>query len=221
MNLVLEVLGGFYKFLHFGIPCGAWSSLAKMNGSSRSRGCPDGVRPLTWKEHTSLVLAERSCVLALLLHIRHGVFTIENPAPSTLFLSSPMVLLAKCVNVWAPRFDQCCYGLRPPYAGPAEFIRKSTIVWSNRQEFLSLERRCPGVQKGQHEHVHALGNRKSKGSGLPQLSVAEAAGHYPVPFCLELARCTCLALSGARRPLSNLKTSGERHAPRQGQTARH
>ncbi len=88
--LIGEIIAGFYAYLHFGAPCSKWGPMARMNAASRSLDNPDGTRPLTWPEHRSLVQADRTAVLCLLLAVNKGFFTTENPLGSLLFCSTPL-----------------------------------------------------------------------------------------------------------------------------------
>ncbi len=36
LDLMSEIVGGYYVFLHFGTPCSHWASLSHMNGGSRT-----------------------------------------------------------------------------------------------------------------------------------------------------------------------------------------
>ena len=173
--------------MHVGIPCSTWSLLARMNGSSRSAACPDGARPFTRKDAESWTLADRTASLCLALHVVGGIYTIENPAESLVFVCSPFTALKQAAPWIEVQFDQCCYGLRPPSAAPGEFIRKRTKLVTNHDAFQQLARACPGISK-HHQHVHALGSRKEPGpSGLRTVSVAFSAGRYPSALCEALA----------------------------------
>jgi hypothetical protein len=126
-------------------------------------------------------------VLCALLPLRGGWFTIENPAVSLLFRSSPMQGLGSLLSVWSVTFDQCMYGLRPPAAGPEEYIKESTRVVANFPAISGLERRCTG-RTWDHLHVHALGTRRTSVDGTECcVSVAMWASRYPDGLCRALA----------------------------------
>ena len=206
IELVTEVLAGFYCYMHFGTPCASWSALSRINGSSRRLpempsgvsdfshllvgGNPaDGVRPLRYKEYLSLEQADRMSTLCLLIHERGGLFTIENPSASLLFWSTPVLLLMTTIATFSVQFDQCTYGLRPPAAGPPEYIRKSTKILANFGRIRSLERRCAGTSAS-HLHIHALGTRRvADGEASRCVSVANWASRYPASLCAALAAC--------------------------------
>ncbi len=74
VNLLTEIIGGWYRFLHIGLPCSTWSALARLNGSSRSPANPDGVRPWTRREAISWDQAERMVTICLLMARKGGLF---------------------------------------------------------------------------------------------------------------------------------------------------
>jgi hypothetical protein len=188
VSLLRECWAGEYGYIHFGIPCSAWGSLARMNGSSRSLKLPDGARPFTKKDADSFELASRVVALCVLLHYRGSMFTVENPSDSMLWSSSPFCLLKQVVDTSEVVFDQCQFGLRPPGGSQIEYIRKRTRLLSNRGSVVRLARQCPGCGP-EHQHVRALGTRKVETKEGPvSLSVAAWAGRYPVRLCDAWAR---------------------------------
>jgi hypothetical protein len=60
-----------------------------------------------------------------------------------------------------------------------------------------LTRRCPG-QSTSHTHVHVLGTRESSTPGLPKVSLASAAGHYPMELCRALLAAAMNGLGEVR-----------------------
>ncbi len=80
------------------------------------------------------------------------------------------------------------YGLRPPAAGPEEFIKKSTRVVANFPAISGLERECTG-RTWDHSHVQALGTRQTIADGTECcVSVALWASRYPDGLCKALAK---------------------------------
>ena len=187
IDLATEIISGYYWYLHFGTPCARWSALSHLNGGSRTLANPDGIRPLTQPEAKSFLQVDRMCVLCALLARRKGFFTIENPACSLMFASSPVQALTGLVQTWTVVLDQCSYGLRPPSAEPWEFTKKSTKLLANFPAIMDMERRCPGVSHT-HRHTHAIGSRRITESGRTRsVSLAMSASRYPAELCASLA----------------------------------
>ena len=205
IELLTEVVAGYYGFLHIRAPSTGWSILSHLHGGSRSRKCPDGTRPLTFLEDRSLTRADRICLLRFLLHRRGGLFCVEHPAESLMFGSSPFSLLIREIPTWTTVLDQCAYGLRPTAADGPEHIRKRTRLMGNFQGLEKIERRCPGVSLA-HTHVFALrGGRTKKGDASPGASVAILASQYPTELCAQIAGCVadaCLSRDGRGRQQS-------------------
>ncbi len=162
---------------------------------------------MTKKDHQSLEQGRRAALLCFALHVRGGLFTVENPCDSMVFRSSPFVLLEDLLRIDSVVFDQCQYNLRPPPVareGPggrllleAEtgFVRKRTKIWANFPEIARMCRTCPGTSP-EHLHVHAIGSRRTVDHlGKPcTRSVASVACQYPHDLCCALARCVQAAL---------------------------
>jgi hypothetical protein len=72
LQLFSEALAGFYRYVHIGIPCGQWSALSRLTGSSRTLANPDGLRPAPKKEALSFEQARRISALCLVLHLPGG-----------------------------------------------------------------------------------------------------------------------------------------------------
>ena len=205
VGLLCEAISGYYGFIHFGVPCSTWSALARMNGSSRCLACPDGARPLTARDAESMLQADRTAVLCLVLEAGGSLYSIENPIGSMLFHSTPFRILWACSHATEVAFDQCCHGLRPPPFAPLpgsravpqqddQFVRKSTIVWGNFPELRRLASRCPGPRPG-HRHAHALGSRRTLIDGRARTtSLAMSAGIYPAQLCSAWASAVGAAL---------------------------
>ncbi len=117
-----------------------------------------------------------------------------------MFVSSPVSMLKACVDMHEVVFDQCMYGLRPPGAGPHEYIRKRTMAWANFPQVLHLARACSGPT-AEHQYIHALGNRSCKNDSgkLESRSVAMSAGQYPPALCARLARLVAFSLQEVHR----------------------
>jgi len=185
--LLSEVIGGRYSYIHFGVPCSWWSSLSKINHSSRRVTKPDGVFPLLEVEMKSALQAERVAILCLALDRVGALFTVENPLQSLIFASSPFRRLGELVITYSVAFDQCMFGLQLPGHQPHVFCKKSTKILGNFPGLLSLEKRCPGRSEG-HEHEHAIGSRSVVVDGQSKnVSLARCAGRYPPKLCRNLA----------------------------------
>jgi len=190
VELLTECLSGWYSYVHFGLPCSWWSSLASLNGGSRRVTIPDGVRPFTKAEHSSFLQLERTCTLCLALHWAGSLFSIENPRASHAFAASPYCALESIVPIFEARFDQCQYGLQPPAAGRGEFVKKATKIVANFPVG-QLSVKCSNTG---HVHVHAKGRRRVWIEGsCTSVSLARAAGAYPPALCRALAAAAALA----------------------------
>ena len=178
-NLRMHVSNGHLLYAHFGVPCKDWAALSRLNGGTRSKLDPTGSLPreLAANGHASFV-AELCTTLSAL----GGLWTIENPTGSYLFLFPPIQALCGLPNVHDVTFDQCCFGLQPPDGPPGKFVKKQTTVRSNVPSLSSLSRKCPR----DHEHVHAMGSVLHNGQWQ---SRAKLAGHYPPGLCKQWAAC--------------------------------
>lgn len=77
----------------------------------------------------------------------------------------------------------CAYGLRLPGAPRYHYCRKATVVSGNFVAVESLSQSCPGLSPS-HHHDHCWGHRRIEGRSV---SLAAAAGRYPIDFASSLA----------------------------------
>ena len=187
-KLLAEASLGLFSFIHFGIPCSWWSNLARINGSSRRIHCPDGRGALLPGETQSEQQASDMADILIRHHRRGGLFTIENPLFSLLFLSKHFKRLASAVPLCEAHVDQCSYGLKLPGASAHCFCQKRTKFVANFESICELTRACPG-RGPNHHHEHAIGSRVvvSNLGKSQRVSLAKAAGRYPLSLCQGLA----------------------------------
>ena len=197
----LEALfaAGCYFYVHFGLPCSSFSRLQHWNGGTRTLAHPEGDCSLE-REIIGNKLARITARLCLILHKAGCYFSIENPRFSYVWNFPPILkLLDVAFDV---DFDQCMYGLRPPHIPQAShstfhrkptplssvssklhskptqntFIKKPSRVRTNLSSLNGLSRVC----SKDHEHFHCCGSVKTSNGWV---SVAKAAGHYPLGLC--------------------------------------
>jgi hypothetical protein len=185
-RLLEDINHGCYKYLHFGMPCSSFSQIQRLNSGTRTKERPegDGSRP---NEEEGNLLAEGVVLLCEALVGKGGFYSIENPLSSRFWeLECLRGLMAEhCCVV----FDQCEYGLTPPgiMISAGVRIKKSTKLLTNMKELCVLNRSC----LGSHEHFRCLGSVRV---GNKSVSVARAAGHYPVSLCTAWATAAASAL---------------------------
>lgn len=121
------------------------------------------------------LLASRTAQLALLQWKTGGLFSIENPESSYLWLYKPIARLFALGGVKLYTGDQCRYMCQ--YVKPTGWLSNATF-------FEILERRCPGPQ--QHVHSPLMGfTTDFEGQRVFRTSLA---AEYPQGLCIELAR---------------------------------
>lgn len=121
------------------------------------------------------LLASRTAQLALLQWKTGGLFSIENPESSYLWLYKPIAKLFALGGVKLYTGDQCRYMCQ--YVKPTGWLSNATF-------FEILERRCPGPQ--QHVHSPLMGfTTDFEGQRVFRTSLA---AEYPQGLCIELAR---------------------------------
>ena len=150
-----EILAGWYQYIHWGIPCSSWSSLARLSGGTRFQSNPagDGSRP---KEAEANAMADFMCEMCLLLHKQGSDFTIQNPLGSMLWRYVAVVELCRITSSSHVHVHQCAYDLRHPGAKVSEYVSKSATFVTNFSELEKLAAHCPGVS-AHHVHQHAMG----------------------------------------------------------------
>ena len=189
-NLLDMIICGIVVYLHFGLDCKSLGKVGVLNGGTRSRANPDGVPPLKQNELAGNEQAKRVKILCVALSKVGGIFTIENPIDSFVFASQHFLVLTSIVSCWLCRFEQCAYGLVLPAAPPDHYCRKSTGLLGNFKGVLSCGRSCPGLS-ATHKHQTAWGTVSVNGHSV---SLAKAAGRYPVALCTAIADCVALEL---------------------------
>ena len=183
--LEADILLGITRWVHFGIPCTSWGSLNTYNGGTRRRWCPDGSDDLLPREALGNAQSVAVAGLCALLDKVGGLFSVENPRASYLWLSGPFLKLQQSLGdrFIVTDFDQCQYGLQLPGSKSHEFCRKSTRIVGNFVELSAICLKCSG-KTPRHQHIHAIGSVSVDGK---RISRAGAAGRYPKGLCLALA----------------------------------
>ena len=182
-NLLELVELGIINYLLFGLDCKSWGRAGIMNGGTRRKEHPDGLPPLTKSERIGNEQAKRVAKLCLALHLMKGIFTIENPHDSFVFVSRHFQWLTAQVDCWRSTLDQCAYGLRLPGSPPNEFCLKTIAFMANFPRILQCSLRCPG-KSSRHKHKTAWGTAVVNGR---HIKLAAAAGAYPTALCAAVA----------------------------------
>ena len=115
----------------------------------------------------------------------------------TCFRCSWFQRLSSSVSVRGARIHQCAYSHQLPGALPYHFCKKDTAFYSNLPGISRLEKLCPGVGPD-HIHERAWGSRRV---GEKTISLAAAAGTYPVQLCEVLAQVVFEQLDSYRLQL--------------------
>lgn len=113
-RLVSMITCGMIWFMHFGIPCRTWGTLARLK-YSRTRANPAG-NGTNEEELRGNRQAEIVCMLCKLLHATGGHYSIENPMGSTLLWFDKVLELRDSTKAFIISLDQCTYGLQLPGA---------------------------------------------------------------------------------------------------------
>ena len=122
-RLINMILCGIIWYIHFGVPCATWGSLANLN-YTRTRENPNGTgHP---NEEIGNRQAHLVCVLCIYLVKAGGYYSIENPAGSTLFHFGEVIELRDVSDGFIVRFHQCMYNLQLPGTSKYDFVRKGT-----------------------------------------------------------------------------------------------
>ena len=169
-----------YRWIHFAPPCKTFSRARRRDRFAkaralRSRQKPQGFDPKPQVVSEANLLASRTAQLALLQWKTGGLFSIENPESSYLWLYKPIARLFALVGVKLYTGDQCRYMCQ--YVQPTGWLSNATF-------FEILEKRCPGPQ--QHVHSPLMGfTTDFEGQRVFRTSLA---AEYPQGLCIELAR---------------------------------
>ena len=142
-------------YAHFGPPCGT-SSAARgipVNGRPgppklRSMQHTMGLKSLTGKDKSRVLSANRlyeiTVALIFQLHEAGGYWSVENPASSMMWVTTPFVRLQKCLakQFFGLSFHTCMFG------APR---KKHTALWTNMPMLKRLQRFC--VPPADHVHL--------------------------------------------------------------------
>ena len=175
-----EIKKGRVRWLHLAPPCKTFSRARRRDGLARVKKLRSVQHPEGFKPHTKLVaeankLASRSAQLCGLQWKAGGVFSLENPASSLIWLYKPVARLRDMPGVTLKVGDQCCYGCE---------YRKPTGWLTNASHLDVLVKQCPGGPLHQHPPLEGLvydfhGERVWKTS---------LAAEYPQGLCEEVAK---------------------------------
>eukprot|EP00438_Fugacium_kawagutii_P014285 Skav215770 [mRNA] locus=scaffold106:569116:574315:+ [translate_table: standard] len=169
------------RWVHFAPPCRTFSRARRKDRYAkirvlRSVSKPAGLEPKTRLVTEANLLASRSAQLALLQWKASGVFSIENPENSLIWLYQPIKKLMSLENVAFIRGDQCCFA--------GEYVKPTG--WLTNGSFLEvLCRRCPG-DAGGHHHKPLVGFATDFHE--QQVFLTSLAAEYPQGLCISLAK---------------------------------
>ena len=142
-------------YAHFGPPCGT-SSAARgipVNGRPgppklRSMQHTMGLKSLTGKDKSRVLSANRlyetTVALVFQLHEAGAYWSVENPASSMMWVTTPFVRLQKCLakQFFGLSFHTCMFG------APR---KKHTALWTNMPMLKRLQRFC--IPPADHVHL--------------------------------------------------------------------
>ena len=143
--LLQEIRSGFLRYVHFGLPCGAWGPANRLNKGTRSRASPDGGPNLLERERKANEQGAYVAMLCIELSRAKGWFSVENPYSSDFWRSSFYCTLVAEVQVSEAHIHQCAYGLKLPGFDRYSFCKKDTRIVSNIPDIVNLSRSCPGI----------------------------------------------------------------------------
>jgi hypothetical protein len=183
-RLISRIAAGYYRYIHFGLPCTSWSAIQRMNKGSRRLECPQGDGTVV-DEVRANGLAEMVILCCRIQLDLGNYFSIENPRTSYLWSFDPVAKLAEDEGTLAIDFEQCMFGLGTNIDDIGKRrVKKSTRILTNIQGLAGLGIRCDK----NHEHLNCLGHVKVGGCSrsLPRL-----AGEYPQELCHRWAKLVC------------------------------
>ena len=188
MRVLLQIRSGNIFYLHLGTPCKSWSQFQRLNPkSTRTLAFPAGVKPSP-SEREGNLMAIRTATLCLEQQAAGGLWSIENPRGSLLWLFEPIADLLKVG--FDVDFDQCEYGLRVGCEAEEGLIRKATRLRTNAFVLKQLHRQC----SGKHAHQRCQGKVWTPSGWQNRTTVA---GAYPPELC---ARWAALLFSANSTP---------------------
>lgn len=169
------------QYWHFGFPCGSFSLMQNMNGSSRSKDNPlgDGTIP---REVKGNEIMHRAIYLCQLLHQHGSFFALENPLTSYAWRTPAVCKLIQGCNCQQVAFDQCQFGLQiPGIDGVMGLALKPTKMVGTLPHLDMLPKKC----SREHTHVAVLGGVRHRGKWQKR---SQLAGAYPRGLCVRIAR---------------------------------
>jgi len=170
-------------FDHFGIVCASFSRLnVNFNQGTRTKDMPLRDGSLQREVVGNLLCESAVTVIRALLKVG-GLFSIENPTSSFLWLHPTIKALRLERGVRLVRFCQCMYGLQFPDSSASQRCQKDTTLVTNAP-LSSLECMCDHS----HEHMHAKGAIKVGGHWRQR---TELAGRCPPRLCKQWSKCFC------------------------------
>lgn len=179
-SLKTKIKKGLVRWLHLAPPCKTFSRARRRDRLARVKKLRSLQHPEGFKPYPKLVadankLASRSAQLCLLQWKAGGVFSLENPATSLIWLYKPVARLKSIPRVTLKIGDQCCYGCE---------YRKPTGWLTNAEHLDVLVKQCPGGSLHHHPPLEGLvydfhGERAWKTS---------LAAEYPQRLCEEVAK---------------------------------
>ena len=120
---------GQFRYIYLGIPCSTWSTLARMNGGSRTKAAPLGDSILPNETIANNQLSSMMSLIDAIVPVG-GYWSIENPKSSMICHTQHLVRLRQQQDTFAVDVDQCMYGLAPPDP-PADQVLRSRKATSS------------------------------------------------------------------------------------------
>ena len=182
-TLKSKIKKGLVRWLHLAPPCKTFSRARRRDRLARVRKLRSVQHPEGFKPYPKLVaeankLASRSAQLCLLQWKAGGVFSLENPASSLIWLYKPVARLKNIPKVTLKIGDQCCYGCE---------YRKPTGWLTNADHLEILTKQCPGEPLHLHPPLAGL-TQDFHGEWVWKTSLA---AEYPQGLCEEVAKSFC------------------------------
>ena len=188
-NLVRQAIeSGLAWLLHFSPPCGSFSLVQNLSGTTRTAERPEG------DGSRECEVIGNKCVAQMLWYIflclKHQVlFSFEHPKGSRALLLPLLKFIESLAGVRRIEYDGCAYGLRPPGWTAAQSdarIQNPSVIITNCPHFEALHKKCGSV--GPHKHESAIAWHDREGG-----SYLKHTGEYPPQLCVSYARCSVTA----------------------------
>ena len=171
------ISSGIVGMVHFGTPCTTFSRARRNDGGPppiRSETFLQGIPGIDPSDQSAVDLGTKfldiTLQLARLIQSAGGVWTIENPLSSMLWLMPQTILLLAVPGVARYEIDMCMFG------GTSQ---KPTLFVCSQDLLSTIVRRCCG-QSASHVHVTLKGKVLSDGKWVYRTKLAQV---YPHALC--------------------------------------